>query len=40
VSIDVTSLVALDVHVHAERNRGEEEERRGGAEQRLEHDAA
>jgi predicted TIM-barrel fold metal-dependent hydrolase len=23
VSIDVTSLVALDVHVHAERNRGE-----------------
>jgi len=26
VSIDVTSLVALDVHVHAERNRGEEQD--------------
>ena len=26
MSIDVTSLVALDVHVHAERNRGEEQD--------------
>jgi len=26
VSIDVASLVALDVHVHAERNRGEEQD--------------
>jgi predicted TIM-barrel fold metal-dependent hydrolase len=26
VSIDVSSLVALDVHVHAERNRGEEQD--------------
>ena len=26
MSIDVTSLVALDVHVHAERNPGEEQD--------------
>ena len=26
MSIDVSSLVALDVHVHAERNRGEEQD--------------
>ena len=26
MSIDVASLVALDVHVHAERNRGEEQD--------------
>ncbi len=26
MSIDLTSLVALDVHVHAERNRGEEQD--------------